>query len=98
MPRKLRVAKVRTPALPAPSWTYALLVGADPGCRLPGWVAMVQTGYGERTADEVWRQHRDALLDEARAAGFEPYRTTGVVPAGAAFERWRAAFLAAHAY
>ena len=74
MSRKIRVVKGQIAALPSPAWTFALLVGADPGARLHGWVQQAQAGiFGEPTAAGVWNAHTDALSDEARRHGFEPY-------------------------
>jgi len=99
MSRKLRVPKVQVLELPSPSWTFELLTGASPGCRLKGWVAMLQAGQcGEPTADDVWARHREALIGEAEAHGFEPFRVAGLRPSGPAFEQWRVAFLATHSY
>jgi hypothetical protein len=99
MPRKLRREKVRLAALPSPAWTYALLAGRDPDCRLHGWVTQAQAGqYGEPTADDIWAQHQEALTDEARAHGFEPFWQTKRRTTGDGFERWSAQFLQQHTY
>jgi hypothetical protein len=75
MSRKLRVPKAQVLPLPSPSWTYELLVGERPGVRLRGWIKMLQGGQcGEPDAATVWAQHREALIGEAEAHGFEPGR------------------------
>ena len=99
MTRKRRTPKVRVEALPSPAWTYALLVGTPAETRIAGWVRQAQGGcYGEPDADEIWAQHREALIAEARRHGFEPAQLTGTPPTGVAFEPWRDRFLAAHGY
>jgi hypothetical protein len=95
MPTTLRADE----SLPSPSWTFALLVGASPGVRLKGWVAMLRAGhFGEPTATDIWAQHGDALTAEAEAHGFVPHYLSKRRPTGAAFEAWRAAFLTTHTY
>jgi hypothetical protein len=93
----------RTPTAPTipltPAWRYALLTGEDPGVRLHGWVTQAQAGqYGEPTADDVWTQHREALIAEAHRHGFEPCRMTRKRPSGDGFTRWQAEFFAQHRY
>ncbi len=85
-------------ALPSPSWVYVLLVGANPGVRLPGWPLMYQQHLGEPDADQVWSAHREALCALASQHGFEPFWLHRRVPSGPTFEAWREAFLAAHRY
>lgn len=48
--------------------------------------------------DQVWAQHREALVAEARAHGFEPHAATHRTPSGPRAQQWRDVFLAAHAY
>ena len=99
MSRKIRTPKGRTEPLPSPAWTYALLVGESAPSRLTGWVAQAQGGaYGEPTDTEVWAAHREALIAEAAAHGFEPYALTKTRPRGAAFDAWAKQFLAQHSY
>jgi hypothetical protein len=86
-------------ALPSPAWTFALLTGGDPGCRLTGWVTRAQAGrFGEPTAADIWAQHGDALTALAEENGFSPHYQTKRRPSGDGFERWRDAFLAKHTY
>jgi hypothetical protein len=47
---------------------------------------------------DVWPVHRDALIAEAGAAGFQPFWATKKRPTGAKFERWRERFLREHSY
>jgi hypothetical protein len=50
--RKIRVPKQQIDALPSPAWTFWLLAGRDPECRLPGLVTFYQAGmFGEATAE-----------------------------------------------
>jgi hypothetical protein len=98
MPRKLRTPKTRVSALPSPAWTYALLAGDDPQCRLRGWPLLYQEFVGEPAADEVWARHQTALLEEAAAHDFTPAWISKQPPRGDGFQRWRAAFVAAHRY
>jgi hypothetical protein len=84
MSRKLRTPKGQVLALPSPAWTYGLLTGQDPHCRLPGWPAMFQQRLGEPDAAQVWAQHGEALIAEARAHGFEPFALTRQRPSGPA--------------
>lgn len=99
MSRKIRVPKQQIDVLPSPAWTFWLLAGRDPECRLPDWVTFYQAGmFGEATAEQIEERHRDALIEEARRHDFEPYFLGKRRPKGDAFERWRVAFLAEHRY
>jgi len=99
VPRKIRTPKGQVAALPSAAWTYALLTGERPACRLVGWVQQAHEGqYGEPTAADVWAQHRDALIAEATDVGFEPYFVRNSAPAGPRFRAWRQRFLQDHRY
>jgi hypothetical protein len=98
MSRKLRVPKQQAGALPSPAWMYALLVGADPGVRLPGWPQMYQQHMGEPDAAAVSAQYADALCALASQHDFEPYWLHDQPPTGPGFRRWCEAFLAEHRY
>jgi hypothetical protein len=86
---------VDTPSL-TPAMTFALMTGEWSTARLRGWVALGM--HGELTEADAWAQHRDALIAEAARYHFEPYWLHQRAPHGIRFERWRAAFLAAHVY
>jgi hypothetical protein len=77
---------------------FYLLTGESPDGRFPGSVPLGQGEHGEPTAEDVWTTYRGDLITESRSAGFEPHRLTHRTPTGAAFERWRAAFLRQHTY
>jgi hypothetical protein len=99
--RRRRMPKVKAEVELTDSWTFFLLVGRDPGCRLHDWVARLQSWspvYGQPTAAEVWACHQDALIAEARRAGFEPFYLTRKRPRGAAVIAWSRAFCAEHSY
>jgi hypothetical protein len=98
MSRKLRVPKAQHDDLPSPAWVFALLSGGDPGVRLRGWAQMYQQHLGAPTAAMLWQQHREALIAEAAAHGFEPYMDSGKRPSGAGFEAWRKQWLEANCY
>ena len=99
MSRKIRVPKGQVLELPTPVWTFALLTGRDPGCRLAGWVKQAQGGmFGEPNSAQVWAQHQGALTEEAQAHDFAPYWATKKKPSGAGFDAWATAFLQAHRY
>jgi hypothetical protein len=89
----------------SPAWTFTLMTGELPPCRLTGWVDQAQStektveGFTYTPAgDRLWAEHQEALEAEASAAGFVPFWKTNRTPTGAGFERWRAAFLAEHRY
>jgi hypothetical protein len=84
--------------LPSPAWTYALLAGADPGCRLPGWPRLYQQHVGESDAAAVWARHRAALCELASQHEFQPFRLHKRLPMGDGFARWQEQFLAQHRY
>ena len=96
MSRKIRIPKAQITELPSPAWTFQLLTGRDPKCRLPGWVAQFETGAP--SARDIWAQHSDALIEEATRNGFEAFWLHRRHPKGQAFERWAAQFIAAHRY
>lgn len=99
MSRKIRTPKTQVLALPSPAWTLVLLTGQPAPCRITGWAVQAQAGlYGDPTADQVWEQHREALIAEAQAHEFEPYAHAHRTPTGPGFQRWCEAFLAAHRY
>jgi hypothetical protein len=98
MSRARRGTTTQIGVLPSPAWTFELLTGHDPHCRLPGWPAQFQQQLGEPDATAVWSRSHEALIALARAHDFEPYWLTKRRPIGAAFEAWRNAFLAAHRY
>ena len=83
------------PALPSASWVYSLLVGDEPGVRLPGWPTLYRE---DPEAGQVWAQHREALCTLAEQHGFEPFFLHKRRPTGAGFQIWRGTFLAAHRY
>jgi hypothetical protein len=99
MSLKQRNPKTKIDALPSAAWVFHLLTGEPAQCRIAGWVAHAQQGlHGQPTLDEVIAAHADALVEEARSAGFEPAFLTKRCPTGAAFEAWKATFLATHRY
>ena len=82
-----------------PAMRYALLVGEEPSVRVPGWLALAHTGrFGNPSVAEVWAEHRETVIAEASAHGFEPHALTNRTPQGPGFEAWHAAFLATHVY
>jgi hypothetical protein len=82
-----------------PAMTFCLMTGRASDARIRGWVGLAQAGqFDEPTPDEAWAAHREALIAEAAAAGFEPYWVAQHPPAGAGFRRWRDAFLADRVY
>jgi hypothetical protein len=88
--------RTRRAGLP-PAFTYEFLVGDMPPVRLDGrWDVLWAGQHGAPTLDEVFDEHRTALLRIARQHAFKPYWLTGVRPRGARFEQWRAQFLAEH--
>jgi hypothetical protein len=103
MTRKLRVPKAQVGALPSPSWTYWLLVGKPPGngIRLPGWPwegFLWRPIGGTPGPDEIWAQHSEALIAEARAADFSPWWPMRTKPRGPAATKWADGFCRRHSY
>ena len=90
----------RAPSAPlTPAMRFCLMTGADPECRLHGWVALAQQGqFGEPTPDEAWAVHREALITEAKAHDFEPFWLHSRAPAGPGFRAWAQAFLSEYRY
>jgi hypothetical protein len=88
------------PSLPlTPAMRFALMTGQSPDVRIHGWPALAQAGqFGEPTPDQAWAAHGEALIAEARRAGFEPFWLRSREPAGPAFRRWSEAFLQEHRY
>jgi len=92
-----RVAHQTVPLTPA--MQFLLMTGQPADERIRGWVTLAQAGmFGSPSVDQVWAAHRDTLIAVAAAHGFQPFRLTHRRPTGAAFEQWRAAFLAANEY
>ena len=75
---------------------YYLVVGEMPTCRLRGWVSLATKD--DPTAEMVWEQHREALIADAEANGFQPWMLTKTRPTGEGVDRWREQFLTAHRY
>jgi hypothetical protein len=78
-----------------PATIFLLMTGAPADVRMQGWVAAAS---GDSDPVTVWRAHRDVLIAEAAAHGFEPHALTHRVPTGDGFERWVTAFYREHSY
>ena len=82
-----------------PAVRFYLLTGRLPAGRIHGWVDLVEVGrFGQPTLEDIWHEHAESLIAQARSAGFEPFMLTERKPTGAAVRRWAARFVAEHRY
>jgi len=84
---------------PNPAIAYFLLTGDHVTADAPllDWVEELQVGLcGNPSWAELSESYYDAVVMEARAAGFRAYLETGRRPSGPRFAAWRRAFLEAH--